>query len=708
MLTLNASAQWNHPHPTAVTANTRYSSFAGPPKSLDPAKAYSSNELQFIAQIYEPLLQYHYLKRPYQLIPLTAAAMPTVRFYDSEWQPLPANTAAQNIAYSVYDIHLRPGIYFEPSPAFARTADGKLRYHALPKSKTYKDLSAFDQQATRELTANDYAYEIKRIAAPWVHSPIYGLMSEHIFGLKQLSSQLAHTQQQAPNTIIDLRQYQCQGVKVISPTHFQITLNGVYPQFMYWLAMPFFAPVAWEVDTFYQQSVLQRHNINMDWYPVGTGPYRLVENNPNQRMVLTRNPNFHGERYPSEGEAGDQAAGYLADAGQPIPFIDRVEFHLEKENIPRWNKFLQGYYDYSGISADSFDQAVQLNDQGKPVLTPAMKQQQIRLQTTVSPSVYYIGFNMLDPIVGGDSKRARDLRQAIAMTIDYEEYIALFMNGRGIAANSPIPPGIFGFQAGQAGINPTVYQWNGKQAQRRPLSAAQALMKQAGYVGGIDPATKKPLVIHYDVSSGGGADDKARFQWMRKQLAKLGIQLDIRSTQYNRFRDKVKTGQVQMFSWGWLADYPDPENFLFLLYGPNGKVRFGGENTANYNNPEFNRLFEEMINLPDGPKRQVVINQMVGLLQRDTPWVWGVHPIDFTLSHTWNQIAKPNAMANNTLKYQRLDPKQRQRAQAEWNQPWLWPVILLFAIVLLVILPLFVGYWRRQRRSAIQRREDNH
>ncbi len=699
-------AQWNHPHPTSTSANTRYSSFAGPPKTLDPAKAYSSNELQFIAQIYEPLLQYHYLKRPYVLEPLTASKMPVVSFYDAQWQPLPSTTPPDAVTYSVYDIHIQSGIRFQASPAFAKDASGAFRYHDLPNNQTYYDLTAFAHEGTRELTAEDYAYEIKRIAAPWVHSPIYGLMSEHILGLSELSQQLATARDQSPDAWLDLRQVDFPGVKVLSPTHFQIVLKGVYPQFMYWLAMPFFAPIAWEVDAFYQQPVLQPHNINLDWYPVGTGPYQLIENNPNQRMVLSRNPLFRGEAYPTDGEQGDQSAGYLADAGKTMPFIDRVEFHLEKESIPRWNKFLQGYYDYSGISADSFDQAVQLDADGVPVLTPAMKQQHIRLQTTVSPSVYYLGFNMLDPVVGGDSDRARYLRQAIAMTIDYEEYIAIFMNGRGIAANSPIPPGIAGFHSGKQGMNSTVYRWDGQQAVRRSLSEAQALMKKAGYPGGVDPATHQPLVIHYDVSSGGGADDKARFQWTRKQLAKIGIQLDIRSTQYNRFRDKVKTGQVQLFSWGWLADYPDPENFLFLLYGPNGKVQFGGENTANYNNPEFNRLFEQMIYLPDGEQREAVIKKMVTILQRDTPWVWGVHPIDFTLSHTWNQITKPNAMANNTLKYQRLDPKQRQAAQDEWNQPWVWPVLLVLGVGVILVLPLGVGYWRRERRPAIQRKQD--
>ena len=87
--------------------------------------------------------------------------------------------------------------------------------------------------------------------------------------------------------------------QVIDRYHYQIKIHGFYPQFKYWLAMPFFAPIPWEAIHFYSQQGMAEHNITLDWYPVGTGPYLLTENNPNRQMVLTRNPNFHGELYPT-------------------------------------------------------------------------------------------------------------------------------------------------------------------------------------------------------------------------------------------------------------------------------------------------------------------------------------------------------------------------------------------------------------------------
>jgi ABC-type transport system substrate-binding protein len=463
--------------------------------------------------------------------------------------------------------------------------------------------------------------------------------------------------------------------------------------------MPFFAPVPWETDVFYSQPGMKERNISLDWYPVGTGPYMLTVNNPNRQMVMERNPNFHGERYPQEGENGDAGQGYLDDAGRQLPMIDKVIYSLEKEAIPTWNKFLQGYYDASGVSSDSFDQAIQVASGGDISLTPELKAKGIHLNTAVSSSVYYMGFNMLDPLVGGYSERARLLRRAISIAMDYEEYISVFNNGRGIPAQSPLPPGIFGHVDGKQGINPHVYDWTPYGPQRKPIAAARRLLAEAGYPDGRDIKTGKPLALYFD-TSGGGPDDSARLDWIRKQFAKLDIQLQVRSTDYNRFQDKMLKGTAQIFQWGWNADYPDAENFLFLLYGKNAKVEHSGENAANYRNPEFDRLFEQMKNMENGPQRQEVIDRMVDILRQDAPWVFGFHPKQFVLFHDWYHNAKSNLMANNTLKYRRIEPALREQQREAWNQPVIWPLGLIMLILVAAVVPAIIGYRRHENQRA--------
>ncbi|KPK16253.1 MAG: peptide ABC transporter substrate-binding protein [Betaproteobacteria bacterium SG8_41] len=696
-------APWNNPYPARDDGtNTLYSSFTERPRHLDPVQSYAMNEFALIANIYQPPLQYHYLKRPYQLIPFAATAVPQPEFFDVQGRRLPQNARAQDIAYSDYVIRIRPGIRYQPHPALATDNQGRFVYHGLKR----RDLAGihaigdFKERGTRELVAADYVHQIKRLAHPRLHSPIMQLMSEYIVGLKELAEQLAGENKELPRDgFLDLTKFDIAGVQVTDRYTYRVRVRGKYPQFLYWLAMPFFAPVPPEADRFYAQPGLAQKNITLDWFPIGTGPYMLTVNNPNRQMVLERNPNYEGELYPSEGEPGDAEEGLLRDAGKPLPFVDKVVYSLEKEQIPYWNKFLQGYYDTSGISSDTFDEAVQFSGQGDVTLSDEMRKRGIRLQTSVGTTVFYLGFNMLDPVVGGYSERARKLRIAISIAVDQEEFISIFRNGRGVPAHGPIPPGIFGYREGKDGINPYVYDWKDGSPRRKSIEAAQRLLAQAGYPNGRNAKTGEPLLLNLD-AAGAGPDSKARFDWYVKQLDKIGVQLVVRATDWNRFQDKVRKGNTQLYYLGWGADYPDPENFLFLLHGKQSKVKTAGENASNYVNREFDSLFEQMKNMDNGPRRQAIIDRMVAVACRDAPWVWSFFPKNFSLQHAWVFNSKPNQMANNSLKYQRIDPAMREKLRREWNQPVLWPVAALFLLLALSILPAVFMFRRRERATA--------
>ena len=669
-----------------------YQSFSERPKHLDPATSYSENEYAFIAQIYEPLFQYHYLKRPYQLTPLTATQLPEIIYHDAQGKVLAKNASEQDIAYTDYVINIKPGIHYQPHPALAKDANGKYIYHQLTPDQVqaYNTLSDFKEVGTRELTAGDYIQQIKRLAHPKIQSPIAEIMKNYIVGFDDFSKQVKQLKK------TDITALSMAGLEIINPYQYRIRIKGKYPQFIYWLSMPFFSPMPWEADVFYEQAGLADKNITLDWYPIGTGPYLLAENNPNRRMILQKNPNFHLETYPAEGEPEDQAKGLLADAGKKLPFIDKVVFMLEKETIPYWTKFLQGYYDASGIASDSFDQAIQFTGTGGIALTESMQEKGIQLQTSVETSIFYMGFNMLDTTVGGDSERARKLRQAIAIAVDYEEYISIFRNGRGVVAQGAIPPGIFGYAEGREGNNFYSFDWQNNKAQRKKIAEAQKLMQEAGYPNGVDPTTKEPLILYFDTAAV-STDDRPTMNWYRKQFEKLGIKLVIRATDYNRFQEKMRSGNEQIFVWGWNADYPDPENFFFLLYGPNAKVKFGGENAVNYQSAEFDKLFEKMRNMDNTPERFQIIQQMQEVVRHDSPWIFGLHPKNFSLYHSWFGNLKPNLMANNRLKYTKLDIQSRTEKRKAWNYPVLMPIVIGLIIISLIAL---LTFYRRQMKKA--------
>ena len=702
--TLSACGRaWNDPYPLAERGeNILYSAFTNRPKHLDPVQSYAEDEATFLYQIYEPPLQYHYLKRPYELIPGSAAQMPRISRFDADGQPLPDAAPNAQVAHSVYEVRIKEGVEYQPHAAFATDSDGSPAYVPMPadvldKAQSMRD---FPLTGTRELTADDFIYQLKRLAHPSLHSPILELMSGYIPGLKRLHSQLTEEAKRLPEGAwLDLDRFPLDGVERVDRYTYRIRIDGAYPQLLYWMTMPFFSPVPREVDRFFSQPGMAEKNFTLDWWPVGTGPFMLVENDPNARMVLQRNPNYRGATYPCDGEAEDRASGLLEDCGATIPFLDKAVFSREKESIPYWTKFLQGYYDASGLSSDNFDQAVQVGSGGEVGLSDEMRARQISLATAVEPSTMYTGFNMLDPVVGGDSERARKLRLAISIAIDQEEFISVFLNGRGTPAMNPIPPGIFGNMPGEEGINPFVYDWENGQAVRKPVAEARRLLAEAGYPGGRDAATGEPLVIYLDTTSS-GLGQKSYVDWLSKQLRKIDVQLVVRGTDWNRFQDKLRKGSAQMFFLGWNADYPDPENLYFLLYGPQARVKSQGENAANYENPEFDRLFEQMKAMRNGPQRLDIIRQMNAIVQHDAPWIFGFHPMAYVLQHGWLSNRKPGKIIRNTLKYQKVDVVTRERMRAEWNQPVTWPLALMAALLLMIVWPAVRRYRQHERQTV--------
>ncbi|HVO08628.1 MAG TPA: ABC transporter substrate-binding protein, partial [Burkholderiaceae bacterium] len=274
----------------------------------------------------------------------------------------------------------------------------------------------------------------------------------------------------------------------------------------------------------------------------------------------------------------------------------------------------------------------------------------------------------------------------------------------GDAAHGPIPPGLFGSREQTPGFyNPVTHHLVDGKIERRPLDDAKKLLAEAGYPDGRDATSGKPLVLNYDFQRAITPEFKAENDWMIKQFAKIGIQLEVRATDFNQFQDKTLKGKHQVFWAGWLADYPDAENFLFLLYGPNAKSKSNGENIANYENPRFDALFRELQTLDDTPRKQQVIDEMVAILQRDAPWSFGYIAWGGLAFQQWVYDGKPSILIRDMAQYYRIDPALRVRRQAEWNQPIAWPLVL----PVLALVAVLAWGWRswRLREDATARNE---
>ncbi|MBT9488112.1 MAG: ABC transporter substrate-binding protein [Rubrivivax sp.] len=715
----------NSPLPAgAAQKNTLYYTFdERSPRYLDPVASYSNPESVYTFAIYEPLYGYHYLKRPYQLIPKAATEVVTPRYLDAQGQPLPADAPAELIAESVYDIRLKAGILFQPHPAFAKDEQGRYRYHAMTREQVGNKRSPwdFEHQGTRELVAEDYVHGLKRHATTRIETPVAAVFAEVLIGLKDYTALIKAEDQKLlaglpadirDKPFLDFRRWPLAGVSAPEKHLLRIRLKGKYPPWQYWMAMPFTAPMPWEAEMFYSQPGMNDNGLTLNQWPVGTGPYMMKTFERDRLHVLVRNPNYRGEPYPCEGMPEDKAAGLLDDCGKTMPFIDTLHVSIEKEKIPRKEKFKQGYLDLPEIERSEWGVEFRVDMDESEDVRKLYESRGFQFPLLTDISNWYLGFNMLDPVVGRgatpeEDEKHRKLRHAISIAIDWEEgYGRIFKQKGGVAAHSPVPPGLFGSREGQGDFhNPVTHRWvpddKGGKAVRRSINEAKALLAEAGYPGGRDVKTGRPLVLNYDFQRAVTPEFKVENDWMIKQFAKLGIQLEVRATDFNQYQDKILKGKHQIFFGGWFADYPDAENFLFLLYGPNAKSKTEGENNANYESPAYDALFQQMKTLDNGPARQAAIDRMVQLVQQDAPWSFGYIPWGGLAFQPWVHNGKPSILIRDMAKYYRVDTALRSTRQREWNQPVWWPVALL------ALLPLAAGWvaWRawRRREQAVGR-----
>ncbi len=351
-------------------------------KGLDPIHADDQYAGTVTHTPYESLFQYHYLKRPFQIVPNLAASMPTISKDGKTWI-----------------IPLKKGVLFHDDVSFKATA-GK----------------------GREMTADDVIYSFKRLADPQSRSPGWWVLDGKILGLnawREAATKAGKTDYSAP----------VEGLTALDPYTLQLKLPQPSYQLIYSLQMTFTSIVPREAVEHYGKEFIN--------HAVGTGPWKLVEFNGSSKIVFVKNPTYREELYPSEGEAGDAEKGLLADAGKRLPLAEKLVYTIFVEDQPMWLNFMKGKLDRTEVPKDSFSLAV--GPDGKP--TEEVRKANMTFHSTPRIEVTHHTFNMEDPLVG----KNKYLRQAISSAIDMGTFIQTFYNGRAIPAQGPIPPGITGY-----------------------------------------------------------------------------------------------------------------------------------------------------------------------------------------------------------------------------------------------------------------------
>ncbi len=548
-------------------------------KGLDPGNMRDVYSVTVASQICETLYQYHFLKRPYEIVPLLAEEMPEI-----------------SADFLTYTIKIKKGVHFQ-------------------------DDKCFPGGRGRELKAEDFIFAIKRIANIKYLSQNWSMFDGKIMGLDEFRRITKGCESKED---VDYSR-EVEGLTASDDYTLIIKLKKPWPQLVGTaLADIATAPIAKEAVYFYGKDIVS--------HPVGTGPFMLKKWHRGSYVELVRNPNFRGEPYPGEGEPGDAEAGYLDDAGRIMPFADRVVWTIIVEYQPAWLLFLQGKLDNSPIPKDNYNEAITETRE----LTPVMKQRNIRLKKFWDPSTFWLGFNMLDPVLGEN----KPLRRAISYAIDRDKFIEIFFNGRHLVAHGFIAPLMDSY-------DPNIKE---KGYARYDPDKARELLKEAEQIYGRALPELKMAIPGTD------SFNRQLGQFLKRYVTAVGLDVEVEYMDWPTYMEKVNTRSVQMFCSGVRASIPDAEDFLGMFYS---KYWAPGSNRFNYLNPEFDKLYEKIEVMFESPERRELYRKMELIVLEDCPAAFLNHRVVFALHHDWYKNYKPHAFAYGMSKYRRIDMKKR-------------------------------------------------
>lgn len=535
--------------------------------TLDPIRSSTTYDNEVQSQVYEGLFSYKYLVRPYELEPVLAKAMPSV--------------SEDGLTYT---IDIREGVLFH-------------------------DDACFPGGVGRELVAKDFEYSFKRMADDHNQPTGWWIFQDRIIGFDEFQKRMSERGEAPFDWDAPV-----EGIKATGKYQLQIKLVRPFPQLLYVLAMGYAFAIPRECAEFYGDRFSNT--------AIGTGPFVLRTWTRGSRIILDKNPKYRDDYYPSE--ASPEFQHMLGDAGKKVPFLDAIVYHVYEQDQPMWLKFRVGDLDMTQLPAE-YHEAVFNKDLS---LRQSFVDEGVKNYNLALLDLIYRGFNMQDPVVGGEKNKY--LRQAISLAWDPNEVNDAFYNNTCVLYDAPVPPGLDSYVEG------ITSPYRGPDLKR-----AKELMVKAGYPGG-----KGLPHLLFETSSGGNSEEQA--EMFARALKKIGIELDVNINSFSELATKLKKKKAQMFGLAWGADYPDAENFLQLFYGPNESP---GSNNFNYKSPAYDALYDKSRTLQPGPQRTAVYQQMRELLIEDVPSFGHMARIRFYLWHDRLKNVLPDETFKGWTKY---------------------------------------------------------
>ncbi len=485
--------------------------------------------------------------------------------------------------FKVWTVRLKPGIYFAEDPAF--------------------------KGARRELVAQDYVYSFQRFADPANKAQAWSEVETWNFvGLNE-----AHAEAIANKKPFDYDR-PIAGLRALDRHTLRITLKESRPRLVENLAdSGLYGAVAREVVEFYGDEI--------EGHPVGTGPFILKEWRRSSRIVLERNPGFRKMAYDAEPGVDDVEGQVIAARfkGRQLPMVDRVEISVIEEQQPRWLSFVNGEADFMERVGAQFTTLAMPG--GK--VAPNLAKRGIQGHRQVEPGTFYIQFNCENPVVGGYEPSQVALRRAIGLAIDTSAQIHLIERDQAVVSQSPISPYTTGYDPG----------FRSEMSEYDP-ARAKGLLDLYGYLdrdgdGWRERPDGSPLVLEWKTQ----ADQRSRQyieQWS-KNLRAVGLRVALQFAQWPENLKSTTVGNYMIWNLGGLADVPDGLTAIARY----DSRQIGGQNRARFRNAQFDRLYDQLQGMPDGPEREALFLEVKRIAVAFMPYKQLVTRIVTDMSYPW-------------------------------------------------------------------------
>ncbi len=545
------------------------------------------------SNIYETPLTYDYLARPVKVIPNTAEALPEVSPDGLTWT-----------------LKIRKGIFFTDDPAFR----GK----------------------PRELTAADYVYSIKRVYDPRWKSPQLYNVEGFIVGMDEEREKALNGARFDYDSVVP-------GLRTLDRYTMQIRLSKPNYNFIHVLTYCFVScAVAREVVEAQAEKIME--------HPVGTGPYVLGEWRRSSHVTMLANPAYRARYYEASPAPDDAAAQaiYARMKGRKLPLTPRVEISIIEQAQPRWLSFLNDEADFIERLPEEFANVAIPNNR----VAPNLAKRGIWIDRNPGAEVTFTYFAMENPIVGGYTPEKVALRRAISLGYDTAEEIRVLRRNQAIPAQTPIGPGVDGYDADFRSIGPD-----------HDPAKARALLDLYGYVdrdgdGYRELPDGSPMVI--ERYSQPTQVYKEMDELWKKDMDAIGVRIIVKKQQFPELLKQSKAGQLMMWGLAWSATIPDADSFMGTLYG--GGI--GQINHSRFRLPEYDRLYEETKRLPNGPERNAIYLRMNKLFLAYAPWKLGVHRIYTDLMQPWVHGYHRHPLLQNWWPYVEVDGEEQRKVLA--------------------------------------------